>query len=128
MNITEIILEEVAVSGMTPMQICEAPPIVGNGEFAPNYFFADRVVARMGGLSFTTFNTTGENLGEHLRQSGQKHDIKAPRYCFIIHEGRAYDAATPHGVDTWDQLPYFRARGFRAVNYIMEYGKIIPEP
>lgn len=124
MNITDVILDEIIVSGMTPMDICEAPAVYGDGEFAPNYWFADRVVSRMGGTSFTTFATTGHDLGEHLRRAGQKHDIYAPRYCFIVHEGRVYDAATPHGVEAWDQLPWFRARGYRSYNYVMEYGQI----
>ncbi len=127
MNITEIILDEVAQSGMTPMAICEDRPLDPRGDFQPNFWFASRVVERMGGRSWTTFDTTGEDLGEHLRQAGQKHDIKAPPYCFIVHEGRVYDAATPHGVDAWDQLPWFRARGYRADNYIMHCGRIIKE-
>lgn len=127
MNITEIILDEIERSGLTPMVICEDRLLGQDGDFAPNFWFASRVVSRMGGRSMITFDTTGEDLGDHLRAAGQKHDIKAPNYCFIVHEGRVYDAATPHGVDQWDELPYFRARGYRASNYIMEYGKIIKE-
>ncbi len=127
MTITDIILDEVALTGKTPMEICEDRPLGDDCDFAPNFWFAHRVVDRMGGRSFTTFDTTGEDLGEHLRRAGQKHDIRAPNYCFIVHEGRVYDAATPDGVEAWDQLPYFRARGFKASNYVMEYGRIIRE-
>lgn len=127
MNITEVILEEIAAGTMTPMEICETSPLNSGSDAMPCYWFAHRVVEKMGGRSFTTFDTSGSDLGEHLRQSGQKHDIRAPNYCFIMHEGKAYDAATPHGVNTWDQLPFFRARGYKAHHYIMEYGRIIRE-
>lgn len=127
MNITEIILEEITLSGLTAIEICETRPR-GDFEAAPCYWFAHRVVARMGGPSFMTFDTAPHDLGDHLRAAGQKHDIKGPRYCFIVHEGRVYDAANPYGVDQWDQLTYFRARGYKASNYIMECGRIIKEP
>jgi hypothetical protein len=127
MNITEVILDEVARSGMTPMAICETPARAQGADSGPNFWFASRVVELMGGRSMTTFDTTGEDLGEHLRQSGQKHDIKAPNYCFIVHEGRVYDAATPFGVEAWDQLPWFRARGYKASNYTNRLGQIIKE-
>jgi hypothetical protein len=128
MTITDIILEELRISKLSPLILNETPALF---YMKPSMMFASRVVERMGGRSFDTFDTEPDDLGEHLRMAGQKHDIKATgrnlNHCFIVHHGRVYDAEMPHGVDEWDQLPYFVRRQYRATNYVMWYGRIIAE-
>jgi hypothetical protein len=40
-------------------------------------------------------------------------DIWVGCHCFVVFEGRYYDATCPEGVDKWWRLPYFKGEEWR---------------
>jgi len=39
--------------------------------------------------------------------SDEWEESDAPGHCWVVHEGRLYDAECPGGVKTWEELPIF---------------------
>lgn len=100
-NTAAIIVRQIVLNSMTAATIND-----GSCED-----FADRVVSALGGPTDSIFSACPRDQIK-MDRSDQTYDPTAPLHYFIIVNGTVFDAEAPHGVDCWQDLPFFKKRSW----------------
>ncbi len=64
--------------------------------------FAEKVASKVPGAK-VCWDCDIDPMQSHLGENS-----RSPSHCFIVYEGRYYDAASSEGVDDWRELPFFK--------------------